>query len=111
MIDYHTTHKVDYVPGKRQVYADLPVCEYLKGTKWDELALAAVSTLRPSSIRVTTGEIKCDGAMNRVTVYVDDQDIIRSIEMEVVADVEEDIQHGHALNMALRAKCPALERF
>lgn len=105
MIDYHHPQGVDYQQPRRSVWPCLPVCSYLIGTPWDELALAAVSTTRPSSIRVLgpTDYETCDGRTWRVSVYVDSNNIIKSVEQEVIADVPDEIEHGHALLLKLRA--------
>lgn len=104
MIDYRHPQGVKYAHMPRSVMPCLPVCSYLIGAQWDELALAAVSTLRPSSIRVTgpTDSQTCDGSMWRVSVYVDSNNTILGIEQEMIADVPDHIEHGHALRMKLR---------
>ena len=58
------------------------VLPQLIGRKWDNCALAWVHTLRPSKIRVSTGELYCDAHMWRVTIIVDENDIIQSIMQE-----------------------------
>lgn len=82
MKDSHSTHLVAYEEPVSRGYQCLPVLHYLWGRKWDELALAYVRSVRPTSIRVTTGEIKLDARTGRVTVYVDEDDTILWIEQE-----------------------------
>ncbi len=65
---------------------NIPVLDGLYGKPWDDLALAFVSTLRPSFIRVTTGDIKTDSRLWRVTVWLEpDGRTIQSIDQEVLA--------------------------
>lgn len=72
-----------YEAPDRRGFMTIEVLPQLTGRMWDEDALNLVHALRPSSIRVSTGEIKCDSRTWRVTVYVDDYDVIMSIEQEV----------------------------
>lgn len=53
-------------------YAVIPVLDFLKGKPYDDYAKAYIYGLRPSSVRVSTGCIKCDARVDRVTVYVQD---------------------------------------
>lgn len=65
-------------------YTVIPVLEFLNGKPWDNMALNYVHGLRPSALRVTTGEITCDSHIYRVTVYVgEDKRTIKRIEQEV----------------------------
>lgn len=102
MKDYHTTHMVLYKP-ETEIFGHLSVevLPCLKGKKWDEVALAYVHTLRPTSIRVTTGEVKADARDWRVTVIVDEQDIIQEVTQEVEVWLPEKVAHGAALDAAL----------
>jgi hypothetical protein len=61
----------------------IPVLEFLNGRPWNNAALNVVHALRPSSIRVTTGEMTCDSMSWRVTVHIDPTGIIRKIDQEV----------------------------
>jgi hypothetical protein len=104
MKDYHSKHAVDYEPFRGTSYGVIEVLSFLKGRKWDEIALAYVHALRPSSIRVTTGAIKLDASKWRVTVYVDNDDTIRGIEQEVEVGIPENIPgviDGHTLSEAV----------
>ena len=105
MIDYRDPQGKPYVVPRKQVWTALPVCEYLVGSPWDDVALAAVSTLRPSYIRVITPELDYltdDGMTWRATVKLDNHGLIKSVEQEVIAGVPEDVQHGHDLCTRLR---------
>jgi len=83
MKDYHSTHMVKYERPASIGWTCVETLPFLIGRKWNQLALNYVHSLRPSSIRVTTGVVKLDAQSWRVTVYVDDNDIIEKIEQEV----------------------------
>ena len=67
-------------------FPTLDVLPGLRGKPWNDVALALVTTLRPSAIRATRGETKSNSRAWRVTVYLasDDRTIV-SIEQEVTA--------------------------
>jgi hypothetical protein len=102
MKDYHSSHMVEYEEMERVSYQCLEVLPCLKGKKWNEVALAYVHSLRPTSIRVTKGETKLDARTWRVTVYVDNNDTIERIEQEVEVGLPDGVIHGEALKWALR---------
>ncbi len=60
-----------YEPPSGRAYLSVPVLPFLVGKPWDQNALNIVHALRPSYVRVTGGEIKCDARKWRVTVYLD----------------------------------------
>lgn len=95
--DYYSTHMVLYSEPEAIGFLDLEVLPFLKGRKWDHISLAFVHSLRPSSIRVTTGLIKCDARTWRVTVMVDENNIIEEITQEVEVGLPNDIPHGDSL--------------
>jgi len=97
MKDYHSSHAIKYEEPRHCGYLYLEVLPFLKEKKWNEISLAYVHTLRPSYIRVTKGETKCDAICWRVTVYVDKKDIIESIMQEVEVGLPEGVKHGHHL--------------
>jgi hypothetical protein len=102
MKDYHSKGGIPYEPKPKQFgYLSVEILPYLKYRKWDEVALAYVHSVRPSSIRVTTGEIFLDGQRWRVTVTVDKEDIIQEITQEVEAWLPDKVAHGSALSLAL----------
>lgn len=101
MKDYHHKCSVSYDKPDRRGYTSLNVLSFLKGKKWDEVALAYVHSLRPSSIRVSKDEITLDARCWRVTVMVDENDIIKEISQEVEVGLPEGVAHGHALDHAL----------
>jgi hypothetical protein len=74
---------------------------FLVGQPWNSLALSYVSALRPSCIRFSRGEVKCDARAWRVTVTLDSHDIIVGITQEVQVGLLSGIPHGAALDDAL----------
>ena len=103
--DYYSTHMVLYEEPSEYSYLCLDVLPFLKGMLWDDLALAYVHSLRPSSIRVTDGCIKCDSRVWRVTVFVDENNIITNIEQEVKVGLLNGIHpSGHALELEFRKR-------
>lgn len=61
----------------------IPILEMLWGLPWGEIPLCFIRAVNPSYIRVTNGETKTDARPQRVTVYVDENDVIERIEQEV----------------------------
>jgi len=106
MKDYFSPLGVKYEASNHQVWPSLPICQYLVGTPWNDTALAAVSSTRPSSIRVVRhdGEIKDNGSMWRVTVFLDHLGLISNVEQEVVVDAPEGVANGHEF-------CRRLEKY
>lgn len=94
MKDYHSTCAVPYDRPQRYSWISIPVLPFLIGRPWDEHALAFVHALRPSYIRVTTGEETCDVRVWRVTITVDDSEIIQKIEQEVEVGLPVDWENG-----------------
>lgn len=64
-------------------YAELPVLPYLKGHPYNDLAKRLIHSLRPSVVRVSYGEVKCDAICWRVTVMLDKNHKIELITQEV----------------------------
>lgn len=85
-------------------YLSIEVLTFLNGHPWDEVALAFVHSLRPSSVRVISeneGET-ADARTWRVTIYLKDADCIKYIRQEVEVSLPEGVAHGSALRDALR---------
>jgi len=110
MKDYHSTHAVTYERPASVSFTVIDVLPFLRGRKWDDKALAFVHTLRPSYIRVTTGEEKCDARTWRVTVHVDNADVIQSIHQEVEVGIAEGWQYGSDASRWAREVCGASPR-
>ena len=72
-------------PSERKivVWAVIPQLEFLWGQPWNNLALSYVTALRPSKIRVSTGNLTLDALTWRVTVILEkDNRTIKRIEQE-----------------------------
>lgn len=81
----------------------LPVLEFLKGRPYDDAARAAVTTLRPSAVRVIRdGWVKTDARVWRVTVYLKPDETVERIVQEVqFQDDSCTYRNGYALSQAL----------
>jgi hypothetical protein len=99
---YRSTHGVE-VPLQPAVWATLPVLQFLWGRPWDAVALSFVTTLRPSKLRVTRGEVTSDARWWRVTVYLAEDDrTVRKIEQEVGAWACPGVSCGYDLDSIVR---------
>jgi hypothetical protein len=99
---YRSNHFVEYETPERRGYTSVEVLPFLKGRKWDSVALGYVHSLRPSGIRVVgDGWCTSDAITWRVTVHVDG-DTIKNIEQEVEVGLPPGVVHGAALNTALK---------
>ncbi len=94
--DFYSSHMVIYNPEEahRRGFYSVKALEFLNGRPWDDIALGFVHGLRPCAIRVVRGEEKTDARTWRVTVYVDDKNIITGIRQEVEVWLPEGVQHG-----------------
>lgn len=102
--DFYTNHVVYYEKDAFNARSSLTfeVLEFLKGKPWDDVALAFVHGFRPSGIRVTKGVCTCDSRAWRVTVFVDENNIIEKVEQECEVGLPEGVAHGSALREALK---------
>ncbi len=89
---------------KRTISTSLPVLQHLYGMPWNNLALSAVTALRPSYLRVTSGMVTTDHRLWRVTVYLgEDGRRIRDIRQEVsLASIG--CRTGHDFNYKIAGK-------
>lgn len=106
--DFLSELGVEYRKPTRSGYATFPVLQFLEGRPWDQLALNAVHSLRPSQIRVTDGMVKDNAVTWRVTVFVNrtadgGKATIRRVEQEV-----EVCLYGceHGADLSIRLKVP-----
>lgn len=91
--------------GRRRTgWKSIPVLEFLKGRKVDEVVMSYIHALRPSSVRISEGMLTCDASVWRVTVMVKrvKRDLyVESVTQEVEVLLPEGVAHGDALNLAL----------
>ena len=73
----------DYYVGDLAVNTTVKVLPELYGLKWDYLALMYVTSLDPTLLRVVNSSRTYDTVPGRITVQVDQNLVIVSIEMEV----------------------------
>jgi len=102
--DYFTTHYTRYRNPPSIGYSCIGVLDFLNGQPLNELALDYIHALRPTGIRITEGEVKCDAMTWRVTVYVHKSNgefIIRRIEQEVEVGLRT-AETGHHLACMLK---------
>lgn len=78
-------------------YLSIEMLTFLKGQPWDDVARAYVHGLRASEVRVSTGELKSNAKLWRVTVMVDAKARITEITQECEVALPAGIEHGHAL--------------
>ena len=81
--DYRSEHAVAYETPDRRGYTRIHVFPELIGRTGDQDVLNVLHALRPSSIRVTSGWTTDDARTWRVTVVVNESDVIKSISQEV----------------------------
>lgn len=76
-------------------YLSIDVLQFLWKQPLNDLVLAYVAGLHPSYLRISKGEVTCDSLNDRVTIIVDDHDVVQSITQSVTvghgcgSDVEE----------------------
>lgn len=80
---YRTSHAVTYADPWTHGYTSINVLEFLYGLPLTNLALAYVHALRPSFIRISNGQTTTDSLLGRVTILVDEHDVVLSISQEV----------------------------
>lgn len=98
--DFYTRHMVIYESKQatHRGWTSNKVLEFLNGRQWDDIALGYVHGLRPSAIRVTSGDETCDSVTWRVTVYVDDKNVITGMRQEVEVWLPEGVKNGGDLS-------------
>lgn len=100
MKDYNGMSGAEYEKPEEIGRTSINVLQNIWGKPWDEIALGYVHSLRPSTIRVSSGVVHLDSRLWRVTIIVNEGNFIHSIEQEVEVGLPEGIPHGHALRIA-----------
>lgn len=80
--------------------ASVDVLPFLIGRPMDAVSWGWLESLRPSSIRVSYGEVKCDSRAWRVTVILSQKMLIESITQEV--ELRSDDLNGHEMLEAVK---------
>jgi hypothetical protein len=87
---------------KNTGYNCIDVLPFLTGKQFDDVALAYIHSLRPTSIRVSIGSMCLDARTWRVTVHLDkDTMLILKIEQEIEVGLPDWCKCGSHLNSAL----------
>lgn len=91
------------VPQKEDSYSYANVCVLpeLYGKVWNDIALAYVLSLEPTAIRVSTGMVTLDSRTGRITVIVDEADVIQSIDKEVRIPLPDGVKNAYDLKCKL----------
>src|SRR6266481_1737914 len=95
--DYYEIHQISFESFKAIGYNSIKVLPELYGKPWDDYALGLLHALRPSCIRVTFDMVTCDSITWRVTVSINEDNLIREIKQEVLVGLPKGVEHGHAL--------------
>lgn len=84
-------------------YTSIDVLEILRGRPLDGIAVGMIHALRPSRVRIIKdGEgATCDAVTWRVTVRVDEHNVISGIYQEVQIGCPPGIQNGYEMDRAL----------
>ena len=87
-------------------YTEVDVASCLIGNPWDDLALGILHGLSPTRIRVCPPGhgTQCDAQTGRITVYLDNDNLIDTVRQEIEIMLPADIQHGHHADLILRGK-------
>lgn len=109
--DYFSKHGVvPKVPAGNVAAVSVSVLGCLHGRRWDEISLAIVSALDPSAIRVIKdGMLTADSWLYRVTVMLDEEQIIQSVTQELPVILPLGIQQGIGLLIAYKFGVDSIE--
>lgn len=101
--EYISESGVAYDAYTRHGYQSVEQLPSLKGMLWDAVALGYIHGLRPSYIRVVPNDCAetTDSRLWRVTVYLNEDHTIKSIQQEIEVGLPEGVVHGKALEDAL----------
>jgi hypothetical protein len=77
----------------------IDVLPFLIGKPYNNLAWNWIVGLRPSQVRVSTGIVHLDCYPNRITIFIDKDNIIKSIQQEISVGCI-GVHHAHDLEMA-----------
>lgn len=83
-------------------FTSIRVLEFLNGRKLDDVVLAYVNGLRPSCIRICEDAAHADARTWRVTIWVNENDIVKCINQEIEVWLPEGVRNGYALKHALK---------
>lgn len=91
-----------FSPFNSRGYTSIEVLDFLSGKPWDDVALGFCHALRPSIIRVVTNGTQLDSRTWRLTVYIDENNLIKKIFQEVEVGLPEGVRNGHELSKRIK---------
>jgi hypothetical protein len=91
-------------PNKRGYLVIEDLLPFLKGRKVDDVVRGYIHALRPSSVRICRQGCPMDAQTWRVTIWIDENDLIKSIHQEVETGGYGDIHNGSSLRCALQGR-------
>lgn len=92
-----------FQPWGNYGHTSIEVLQFLYGKPWDDVALGFAHAVRPTRIRVIEdGCTQLDSQTWRLTVYLDENKLIKRISQEVQVGLPEGCEHGAALNRRLK---------
>lgn len=80
---YREGNGVEFRHSGTEGVTTVEVLEFLKGLPFDNLVVAWLHSLRPSTVRVSHGQVCLDNRTWRVTVFLNEDDTVRKIVQEV----------------------------
>jgi len=82
---YRTEHhtSIDNNDFSGGCYSSFDVLPILVGTKVDMITISLLKALGARSVRIHTGCVTCDACSGRASVWVDENDIIKEVSMEL----------------------------
>ncbi len=83
-------------------FTQIDMFPQLVGRPWDAVAKAVAKTVSPTCVRITHGEVKADARSGRVTVFLDANDLVTRISMELDIELPIGYKNGSAISVALR---------
>lgn len=81
--DFKVYHHKKPLKENNYSYTKIEVLSELIGVKWCYITMCYVLSLEPLTIRVSNGAVTADACRNRITVIIDNNDIITKIYKEV----------------------------
>ena len=96
---YHCNDGAPYTPPVKRGIIMVETLSFLNGTKLDDVAMSWIDSLRPSSIRIRRIGDSCTKNVRswRVTILVDQNDVIQEIGQEIGVGLYGEMQHGNDL--------------
>jgi len=75
---------IDYKSPDILGFTEIEILQFLYGTQMDNTVISWCHAFNPSSIRIHYGCITCDASIGRISIVLNENDIVKSIEQEVI---------------------------